>query len=73
MAIANAASAAQAIADPVDPLNVARLFVADFLHAEGIDLRQVYVVLSEMMHPSIAITDCESLYGTLENSELLTM
>ena len=64
------AAMSQAMADSVDILNFCRLFFADFLHPEGVDLRrpdEVYRLLPE----AIAITDCKSLYDALEKNESL--
>ena len=64
------AAESQATADSVDILNFCRLFFADFLHPEGVDLRrpdEVYQLLPE----AIAITDCKSLYDALEKNESL--
>ena len=53
------------MADSVDMLNFTRLFFADCLHPEGIDLRQPDAVL-QLLPEAVAITDCKSLYGALE-------
>ena len=55
----------QAMADSVDLLNFARLFFADFLLPEGIDLRRPDEVL-QLLPNSCAITDCKSLFDALE-------
>ena len=60
----------QAMADSVDMLNFIRLFFADFLHPEGIDLRQPDVIL-KLLPEAFAITDCKSLYDALEKNESL--
>ena len=60
----------QAMADSVDVLNFCRLFFADFLHPEGIDLRRPDEVL-KLLPEAIAITDCKSLYDALEKNESL--
>jgi len=60
----------QAMADSVDILNFIRLFFADCLHPEGIDLRQPDRVLQLFPEPC-AITDCKSLDGALEQNESL--
>ena len=60
----------QAMADSVDMLNFCRLFFADFLHPQGIDLRRPDEVL-KLLPEAIAITDCKSLYGALEKNESL--
>ena len=60
----------QAMADSVGMLNFTRLFFADCLHPEGIDLRQPEAVLN-LLPEAFAITDCKSLYDALEKSESL--
>ena len=60
----------QAMADSVDMLNFVRLFFADFLHAEGVDLRRPDEIL-RLLPESCAITDCKSLYDALEKNESL--
>ena len=60
----------QAMADSIDILNFIRLFFADCLHPEGIDLRQPDRVL-QLLPESCAITDCKSLYDALEKNESL--
>ena len=58
------------MADSIDILNFIRLFFADCLHPEGIDLRQPDRVL-QLLPESCAITDCKSLYDALEKNESL--
>ena len=60
----------QAMADSVDMLNFTRLFFADCLHPEGVDLRQPDAVL-KLLPEACAITDCKSLYDALEKMNLL--
>ena len=55
----------QAMADSIDTLNFSRLFFADFLLPEGIDLRRPDEVLQNLPK-SFAITDCKSLFDALE-------
>ncbi len=64
------AAETQAMANSVDMLNFVRLFFADFLHADGIDLRRPDEVL-KLLPESFAVTDCKSLYDALEKSESL--
>ena len=59
-----------AMADSVDMLNFTRLFFADFLHPEGIDLRRPDEAL-RLLPEAIAITDCKSLHDALEKNESL--
>ena len=61
------------MADAVDALNFARLFFADFLLHQGIDLRRVGEVLEKYVPQAQVITDCKSLYDALERSESLTL
>ena len=58
------------MADAIDILNFIRLFFADCLHPEGIDLRQPDKIL-QLSPESCAITDCKSLYDALEKNESL--
>ena len=58
------------MADSVDMLNFVRLFFADLIHPEGIDLRRPDEVL-KLLPESYAITDCKSLYDALEKNESL--
>merc|ERR1712155_198843 len=60
----------QAMADSIDILNFIRLFFADCLHPEGIDLRRPDEIL-KLLPESCAITDCKSLYDALEKNESL--
>ena len=60
----------QAMADSVDMLNFVRLFFANFLHPEGIDLRRPDEVF-KLLPEAIAITGCKSLYDALEKNESL--
>ena len=62
------AAESQALADAVDNLNYLRLFFAECLISDSIDLRQSDRVLS-MMPKAHVITDCKSLYDALERSE----
>ena len=57
----NLSAESQAMADSIDILNFARLFFADFLLPEGIDLRRPDEVL-QLLPKSFAITDCQSLF-----------
>ena len=67
------AAESQAMADAVDALNCARLFFADFLLPQGIDLRRVDEVLEKYVPQAQVITDCKSLYDALERAESLTL
>ena len=67
------AAESQAMADAVDALNFARLFFADFLLPQGIDLRRVDEVLAHYVPQAQVVTDCKSLYDALERSESLTL
>ena len=58
------------MADSIDMLNFSRLFFADFLLPEGIDLRRPDEVL-QLLPKSLAITDCKSLFDALEKNESL--
>ena len=60
----------QAMADSVDMLNFVRLFIADCIHPQGIDLRRPDEVL-QLCPEACAITDCKSLYDALDKSESL--
>ena len=62
------AAESQALADAVDSLNYLRLFLAECLVADSIDLRQADRVLS-MLPNAHVITDCKSLYDALGKSE----
>ena len=62
------AAESQALADAVDNLNYMRLFFAECIVAEPIDLRKADQVLS-LLPKAHVITDCKSLYDALENSE----
>ena len=58
------------MADSVDMLNFVRLFFADFLLPEGIDLRRPDEVLRPQPE-SYTVTGCKSLYDALEKNESL--
>ena len=62
------AAESQALADAVDNLNYMRLFFAECILHDSIDLRQADHVLS-MLPRAHVITDCKSLYDALERSE----
>ena len=57
------------MADSVDMLIFVRLFFADCIHPEGIDLRRPDGVL-RLLTESGAVTDCTSLYDAPENEPL---
>ena len=59
----------QAMADAIGILNLIRLFDADCLHPEGIDLRQPDRVL-QLLPESCAITGGKSLYDAFERMNL---
>ena len=58
----------QAAADTADTLNFVRLFAADFMMWQGVDLRITNEVL-RIIPKSIMVTDCKSLYDALARSE----
>ena len=64
------AAESQALADAVDNLNYMRLFFAECIVAEPIDLRKADQVLS-LLPKAHVITDCKSLYDALESQNLL--
>ena len=59
------AAESQALADAVDNLNYLRLFFAECILQDPIDLRQADKVLS-LLPKAHVITDCQSLYDALE-------
>ena len=55
----------QAFTDAIDHLNWLRLFIADMIAPQAIDLRRVEEVL-QIFPTSHAITDYKSLYDSIE-------
>ena len=62
------AAESQALADAVDNLNYMRLFFAECIAAQPINLRKADKILS-LLPKAHVITDCQSLYDALERSE----
>ena len=62
------AAETQAFTDAIDRLNWIRLFLADAIAPQSIDLRRVEEVLQNLP-TSYAITDCKSLYDSIERQE----
>ena len=58
----------QAAADTVDVLNFIRLFAADFLLMQGVDLRKTDEILALLSQP-IMVTDCKRFHDALARSE----
>ena len=58
------------MADSVDMINFVRLFFADCLHLDGIDLRRPDEIL-KLLPEACDITDCKSLYDALETERII--
>ena len=58
------------MADSIDVLNFTRLFFADCIHPNGVDLRRPDEIL-KLLPELCAITDCKSLYDAHEKNESL--
>ena len=62
------AAESQAMADTVDTLNFVRLFMAECIFPQSLDLRRVDEIYTHLP-PAHIITDCKSLFDALERSE----